>query len=94
MSEFGFQAFPEMKTLRTFAAPEDYDLESPVMNAHQKSTIGNALIRQTMERYYRVPEQFDDLVYVGLVLQGWGMRHGVEAHRRNRPYCMGSLPGS
>ena len=58
-----------MKTLRTFAAPEDYDLESPVMNAHQKSTIGNALIRQTMERYYRVPEQFDDLVYVGLVLQ-------------------------
>ena len=92
MSEFGFQAFPEMKTLRTFAAPEDYDLESPVMNAHQKSTIGNALIRQTMERYYRVPEQFDDLVYVGLVLQGWGMRHGVEAHRRNRPYCMGSLP--
>ena len=33
MSEFGFQAFPEMKTIATFASPEDYALESEVMNA-------------------------------------------------------------
>lgn len=92
MSEYGFQAFPEMKTIRTFASPEDYELESPVMNAHQKSTIGNALIKKTMALYYPVPEKFEDLVYMGLVLQGQGMRHGMEAHRRNRPYCMGSLP--
>lgn len=92
MSEYGFQAFPEMKTIRTFAAPEDYALESPVMNAHQKSTIGNSLIRKTMSLYYKVPEKFEDLVYAGLILQGQGMRHGMEAHRRHRPYCMGSLP--
>lgn len=92
MSEYGFQAFPEMKTIRTFASPEDYELESPVMNAHQKSTIGNALIKKTMSLYYPVPEKFEDLVYVGLVLQGHGMRRGMVAHRRNRPYCMGSLP--
>lgn len=91
MSEYGFQAFPEMKTIRTFAEEKDFELESPVMNAHQKADIGNALIRQTMRLYYRMPEKFEDLVYVGLVLQGQGMRHGIEAHRRNRPYCMGSL---
>lgn len=28
MSEFGFQSFPEMKTISTFAAPEDYQIES------------------------------------------------------------------
>lgn len=91
MSEYGFQAFPEMKTIRTFAEEKDFELESPVMNAHQKADIGNALIRQTMRLYYMVPEKFEDLVYVGLVLQGQGIRHGIEAHRRNRPYCMGSL---
>lgn len=91
MSEYGFQAFPEMKTIRTFAEEKDFELESPVMNAHQKADIGNALIKQTMGLYYRVPEKFEDLVYVGLVLQGQGIRHGIEAHRRNRPYCMGSL---
>lgn len=91
MSEYGFQAFPEMKTIRTFAEEKDFELESPVMNAHQKATIGNALIKQTMSLYYKVPAKFEDLVYVGLVLQGQGMRHGIEAHRCNRPYCMGSL---
>ena len=91
MSEFGFQSFPEMKTISTFAAPEDYQIESEVMNAHQKSSIGNALIRTYMERDYIIPEKFKDFVYVGLVLQGQGMRHGLEAHRRNRPYCMGTL---
>ena len=91
MSEYGFQAFPEMKTIRTFAEEKDFELESPVMNAHQKADIGNALIKQTMGLYYKVPEKFEDLVYVGLVLQGQGIRHSIEAHRRNRPYCMGSL---
>ncbi|MFR3055904.1 beta-mannosidase [Phocaeicola coprophilus] len=92
MSEYGFQAFPEMKTIRMFASPEDYELESPVMNAHQKASIGNFLIKKTMALYYKVPEKFEDLIYAGLILQGKGMRHGIEAHRRHRPYCMGSLP--
>ncbi len=91
MSEYGFQAFPEMKTIRTFAEEKDFALESEVMNAHQKATIGNALIQKTMALYYKVPQKFEDLVYAGLVLQGQGIRHGIEAHRRNRPYCMGSL---
>lgn len=91
ISEFGFQSFPEMKTIATFASPEDYEIESEVMNAHQKSSIGNNLIRTYMERDYIVPEKFEDFVYVGLVLQGQGMRYCFEAHRRNRPYCMGTL---
>ena len=88
---FYIHSSPEMKTISTFAAPEDYQIESEVMNAHQKSSIGNALIRTYMERDYIIPEKFEDFVYVGLVLQGQGMRHGLEAHRRNRPYCMGTL---
>ena len=90
-SEFGFESFPEMKTIATFAAPEDYEITSEVMNAHQKSSQGNDLIRTYMERDFIVPERFEDFVYVGLVLQGQGMRHCFEAHRRNRPYCMGTL---
>lgn len=91
ISEYGFQSLPEMKTIATFASPEDYQLESEVMKAHQKSTTGNSLIRTSMERYFKVPEEFEDFVYVGLVLQGQGIRHCIEAHRRYRPYCMGSL---
>lgn len=91
MSEFGFQSFPEMKTIASFADSADYALESEVMNAHQKSSIGNSLIKTYMERDYILPTRFEDFVYVGLVLQGRGMRYGFEAQRRNRPYCMGTL---
>ena len=56
MSEFGFQSFPEMKTIAAFAASEDYQIESEVMNAHQKSSIGNSLIRTYMERDYIFPK--------------------------------------
>lgn len=90
-SEFGFESFPEMKTIATFADSADYAIDSDVMKAHQKSTMGNDLIRTYMERDFIVPERFEDFVYVGLVLQGQGMRHCFEAHRRNRPYCMGTL---
>ena len=61
------------------------------MNAHQKATIGNALIKKTMALYYNEPKDFEELVYKGLVLQGMGIRRGIEAHRRNRPFCMGTL---
>lgn len=91
MSEFGFQSFPEMKTISTFAEPKDYALESDVMNGHQKSSVGNELIEKSMQLYYVVPQKFEDFVYVGLVLQGQGMKRGFEAHRRNKPYCMGTL---
>lgn len=41
--------------------------------------------------YYNTPSTFEDFVYVGLVMQGEGMKYGIEAHRRNRPFCMGTL---
>ena len=91
MSEFGFQSFPEMKTIRTFATEKDFDIESEVMQSHQKSSIGNEAIKQYMDMYYNTPSNFEDFVYVGLVMQGQGMKHGLEAHRRNRPFCMGTL---
>ena len=91
MSEFGFQSFPEMKTIRTFATKKDFDIESEVMKSHQKSAIGNEAIKEYMDMYYHTPSNFEDFVYVGLVMQGQGMKHGLEAHRRNRPFCMGTL---
>jgi len=91
MSEFGFQSFPEWRTIESFSLPEDRTLDSPVMRVHQKHPRGNALIAEYMQRDYRVPENFADFVYVSQLLQAEGMRLGIEAHRRNKPYCMGTL---
>lgn len=91
-SEFGFQSFPEMKTVRSFAPEEsEWRLESEVMKIHQKASTGNSLIKKYMEMYYHEPKSFEDFVYIGLVMQGNGMEESVEAMRRGRPYCMGAL---
>jgi beta-mannosidase len=90
-SEFGFQSFPEMKTIRSFAPEDQWSLESEVMTVHQKASTGNSLIKKYMDMYYHEPENFEDFVYLGLVMQGNGMEESVEAMRRGRPYCMGAL---
>lgn len=94
MSEYGFQAFPEMKTIRTFASPEDYELESPVMNAHQKSTIGNALIKKTMALYYPVPRNLKIWYMQALYCRGracvMAWRHIAGIVRIVWEVCLGS----
>ena len=90
-SEYGFQSFPEMSTIRTYALPEDYDINSEVMKSHQRSYIGNGRISDYMKMYYRVPTDFEQFIYMTHVLQGLSTKMAIEAHRRNMPYCMGSL---
>jgi beta-mannosidase len=92
MSEYGFQSFPSMETIRTFATKDDYDIFSNVMQAHQKSPAkGNTAIRTYMLHYYREPKDFPSFVYLSQVLQAEGMKIAIEAHRRAMPYCMGTL---
>ncbi|MFA9391320.1 MAG: glycoside hydrolase family 2 protein [Prolixibacteraceae bacterium] len=91
MSEYGFQSFPDFETVQTYTLPEDYDIESEVMAAHQRSGIGNLRIREYMSWYFNIPSNFEDELYMGQVLQAYGMRMGMEAHRRAMPFCMGTL---
>ena len=91
MSEYGFQSFPEMRTIRQFAAPNDLDLLSPVMQEHQKNVGGNERIRTYMLREYREPKDFESFIYVSQVLQAEAIKVGAEHLRRQRPRVMGSL---
>ena len=91
MSEYGFQSFPEFETVKRYAIPEEFNIESKVMTAHQRSGIGNLRIKEYMGWYYQVPEDFEQFLYMSQVLQAKGIKAAIEAHRRARPYCMGSL---
>ncbi|MFB0517468.1 MAG: glycoside hydrolase family 2 protein [Candidatus Neomarinimicrobiota bacterium] len=91
LSEYGFQSFPEMKTVLSFALPEDLDLESPVMSAHQKHPRGNALILEYLLRGYPWPKDFAAFLYLSQVLQAEGIKIGTEHYRRLMPRCMGTL---
>ncbi len=91
MSEYGFQSFPEMKSVKKYTTPEDYDILSDVMNSHQRSSIGNETIEYYMLKDYKKPKDFESFLYVNHVLQAEGIKFALEGHRRAMPYCMGSL---
>jgi beta-mannosidase len=91
MSEYGFQSFPELSTVRKYAEPEDYDIFSEVMKSHQRSSIGNGTIEYYMLQEYKKPKDFPSFLYVNHVLQAEGIKFGLEGHRRAMPYNMGSL---
>ena len=91
MSEYGFQSFPELNTVKTYTLPTDWDIESEVMAAHQRSGIGNLRIKQYMEEDYIIPDDFEEFLYVSQLLQAESIKMAIESHRAERPYCMGSL---
>lgn len=90
-SEFGFQSFPSMNTIRTFADEADMNIASPVMESHQKNAGGNARIAETMFRYFRFPVGFENFVYLSQVQQGLAIKTAVEFWRSVKPRCMGTL---
>ena len=91
MSEYGFQGMPDMRTIRDFTLPADRYLGSEILNAHQKHPFGYKAIREYMERNFPVPDSLEDYVYVSQLLQAKGVSMAIEAHRRAKPYCMGTL---
>ncbi|MDN4524217.1 beta-mannosidase [Fictibacillus fluitans] len=91
MSEYGFQSFPEYKSVKQYAEDDDMALESEVMLHHQKNGRGNALIKEYMEKYLPEAKDFPSFLYMSHVLQAEGIKSAIEAHRRKKPYCMGTL---
>lgn len=90
-SEFGYQSFPSLATIRSYAPEADWNVTSPVMEHHQRHPRGNANIVEMFTRYFRVPEGFDNFVYLSQVQQALAIKTAVEYWRSLRPLCMGTL---
>ncbi len=91
MSEYGFQGFPDINTIKAFTKPEDRQLKTKVMKAHQKHPVGYETIDEYLLRDYRKPKDFESYTYVSQLLQAEGIGTAIEAHRRAKPYCMGTM---
>lgn len=93
VSEFGFQSFPCMETIRAFTLPEDRNVFSYVMEKHQRNASANGKIVSYLSQMYLYPRDMELLVYASQLLQAQAMQYGVEHWRRNRDgkHCMGAV---
>ncbi len=91
LSEFGFQSFPALQTVRRFTKPQDLNIYSRVMEMHQRNTAANGKISNYLAQTYLYPKNFDELLYCSQLLQADAIRYGVEHFRRFRGTCMGAV---
>jgi beta-mannosidase len=61
------------------------------MEHHQRHPRGNTVIAETLTRYFRFPEGFENLLYLSQVQQALAIQTAVEYWRSRRPVCMGIL---
>lgn len=92
VSEYGFQGFPSSELLLTYLDSNNLQFNSPNLLAFQKHPKGFELIRSQMQRE-RIEPSNNVLTFAqqSALLQAKGIEMAIDAHRRNMPYCMGSL---
>jgi len=93
MSEFGFQSFPDPKTVRAYTDPADREnILTPVMKWHERSgTTGVEKIRDMIPNYFKAPTAFDNTLWISQIVHAYGIKIGAEHWRRTMPKSMGCL---
>ena len=89
-SEYGFESLPDIRTVRYFAGENGADLCGPVMESHQKCTLGTEKIMYYLGQTVNYPRDTDRLIYCSQTVQADSIRSDVEHMRRARGRCMGS----
>ena len=91
MSEYGMQSFPDLKTIDLFTSEDDRNIDSDVVQSHQKASLGNANVIKYVDMYFDKSKDFSAFVLLTQIMAGEAIRVAVESHRKQMPYCMGSL---
>ena len=100
MSEYGFQSYPMLCTIKQFCPEDQLNIDSPTLKSHQKHPRGRQIIDKAMQQYYGFDSKslsLEDFCYVSQLLQAWGVGYGILCHitAGKTPafpgHCMGTL---
>lgn len=91
MSEFGMQSMPGPFAMKHRWRVETPDTANKEVRKFQKHPRGFTLLEQYQNAYYPPARDEHDWAYLSQLVQRDGVLQGIYAHRRSRPYCMGSL---
>ena len=90
-AEYGFQSFPEYSTLKTFSEEKDWELNSSVMKHHQKSYVGNGMIKKHSDILFGETKDFKEFIYFSQLTQAKAVGIAISGHRTDAPRTMGTL---
>lgn len=91
MSEYGLQAMPSLSAIRSFTPGGEEFLFSETLQCHQKHPTGYENIEIYLKNENLNPRNLKEFIYYSQLIQAKGIGMAIEAHRRAKPYCMGTL---
>ena len=91
MSEYGFQSFPSNATLLDYTGTSDVQINAPAIRVHQKHARGFETISAYMDGGYNRTKNLKGYALASMALQCDAMQTAIYAHRKAKPYCMGTL---
>lgn len=91
MSEYGMQSMPSVHYLIKHMPISSSNMDRNVLANHQKHPSGFGTLDFYLEKYYRVPQNIFHYAYASQLLQAMTYKTAIEAHRRHRDKCMGTL---
>jgi len=91
VTEFGFQATANRKTMEEVTLPVDRYPQSPVMEHHNKQVEGPERLVRFQAAHYRLGRGFDDFIYKAQLVQAEALKYAVEHWRRRKFKTAGAL---
>lgn len=90
MSEYGMISYNEISSMENYLDKNDLVFKGEALKFHSRFRVAET-VALYLNWYYRMPTKFEDIVYMSQIMQADVIAHGIQAHRRNMPWCMGSL---
>lgn len=96
ISEYGMQAMPNWNTIKSFTDSSDRNMQSPIVQAHQKASDGFKKLNHYLTRYFidsaRLSRlSLEDYTYLSQCMQYYILKNSIATHRSKFPANMGTL---
>ncbi len=90
ISEFGYQSFPDIATIRSFTTEEDRKFDGEVLVKRQRSGPGNQRVLLRARDFFGDSDDFETICLLSQIAHGMGLKIGIEHWRRSWPRCAGT----
>jgi beta-mannosidase len=91
ITEFGFQAPANLRTMESCTLPVDRHPQSPVIEHHNKQVEGTERLIRFMSGHFRLDMDFARFTYHGQLVQAEALKCAVEHWRRRKYRTAGAL---
>jgi beta-mannosidase len=92
VAEFGMQSYLGPASTREYTNESDRaaGIESRIFAYHEMGDQ-KKILEYTQDNFGKLPSHLDDVLWLSQIMQAYGIRHGIEHWRRDRPQSMASV---